>query len=570
MRPRGRALRLCVQIVVMVGLVLPILLGLWETTRAGFGVLPALGAYEFSLEPWRRLLDMPGFATSLRLTLVTGFGSTVLALLLAVGFCAAVHGRVGPQAGARLLAPFLAAPHAAIAIGLVFVLAPSGWIARLVSPWATGWNTPPDIGTVNDPYGAALILGLLIKEVPFLLLLMLSALAQLPVNKHLAAARALGYGRGVAWIKVIMPQVYPLIRLPIFVVLAFSLSVVDMAIILGPSTPPTLAVAITRWFSAPDVGMILPASAGALLQAMIVAMGVVLWLLAERVAMCIGRWWIRRGGRGLSSEPGLLAASAAVIVLMMLGAMAGIALVLWSFAWRWPYPQALPSIWTSAAWMTPSLGWGAAATNSLTIGLVSTLLSMVLAIAWLEGEDSAPRRGRALWATAVIYMPLLVPQIGFLYGLNVTFLRAGISGGTPAVIWAQALFVFPYVMLALSDPWRALDRRLVNTAAALGASPLRQLYAVKLPVLLRPLLTAAAVGFAVSVAQYLPTLFMGAGRVATLTTEAVTLSSGSDRRVVGVYAALQAALPFVAYAMAIVLPVILYRNRRDLLGEHAP
>src|SRR5690606_37586402 len=131
-------------------------------------------------------------------------------------------------------------------------------------------------------------------------------------------------------------------------------------------------------------------------------------------------------------------------------------------------------------------------------------------------------------------------------------------------------FVFPYVMLALSDPWRALDQRFVNTAAALGASPFRRLYAVKLPILLRPLLTAAAIGFAVSVAQYLPTLFMGAGRVATLTTEAVTLSSGSDRRVVGVYAALQAALPFVVYAMAIVLPVILYRNRRDLLGEHAP
>ena len=37
-------------------------------------------------------------------------------------------------------------------------------------------------------------------------------------------------------------------------------------------------------------------------------------------------------------------------------------------------------------------------------------------------------------------------------------------------------------------------------------------------------------------------------RVATLTTEAVTLSSGSDRRVTGVYASLQAGLPLAAYA----------------------
>lgn len=562
-------LRLSVQIVVMGGLVLPILLGLWETVRTAFGVNSAIGAQEFSLEPWRRLFDLPGFATSLRLTLLTGFGSTVLALLLAIGFCAAVHGRFGERAGARMLSPFLAAPHAAIAIGLAFLIAPSGWIVRLISPWATGWTTPPGIGTVNDPHGIALILGLLIKEVPFLLLMMLTALAQLPVQKQLAAARALGYGRGIAWIKAIMPQVYPLIRLPIFVVLAFSLSVVDMAIILGPSNPPTLAVAITRWFADPDVDMILPASAGALLQGIIVGTGIGLWLVAERLGVIVGRWWIRRGGRGLSSEPGLWAASLAVKLLMMLGTLAGAALVLWSFAWRWPFPEAFPSTWSVAAWMAPSIGWGAAATSTLVVGLVSTLLGLALAIAWLEGEDTG-RRGRTRWATAVIYVPLLVPQIAFLYGLNVVFLRAGIGGSISAVVWAHALFVFPYVMIALSDPWRALDRRLVDTAASLGASPAQRLFAVKLPVLLRPLLTAAAIGFAVSVALYLPTLFMGAGRVATLTTEAVTLSSGSDRRVVGVYAVLQATLPFVAYTMAIALPAFMHRNRRALRGESAP
>jgi putative thiamine transport system permease protein len=71
---------------------------------------------------------------------------------------------------------------------------------------------------------------------------------------------------------------------------------------------------------------------------------------------------------------------------------------------------------------------------------------------------------------------------------------------------------------------------------------------------------------AVSVAQYLPTLFLGAGRVTTLTTEAVTLSSSSDRRVVAVYASLQALVPFVAYALAALLPAWVHRNRRDLAG----
>jgi len=37
------------------------------------------------------------------------------------------------------------------------------------------------------------------------------------------------------------------------------------------------------------------------------------------------------------------------------------------------------------------------------------------------------------------------------------------------------------------------------------------------------------VGFAVSVAQYLSTLYVGAGRLRTVTTEAVTLASGAQR-----------------------------------------
>ena len=101
----------------------------------------------------------------------------------------------GRPAG-RWLAPLLAAPHTAVAIGLAFVLQPSGWIARLLAP-LVGWMRPPDLALVNDPWGIALILRLMIKEIPFLLLVMLAALSQIPVQQHMAAARGLGYRRSV-------------------------------------------------------------------------------------------------------------------------------------------------------------------------------------------------------------------------------------------------------------------------------------------------------------------------------------------------------------------------------------
>ncbi len=564
MTGNGRALRAVVLALVGLGLILPIGLGLWQTGRAAFGILPALGHHDLTLAPWRSLLALPGFGTSLRLTLVSGVGSTLLSLLLAAGFCATLHTRLSPQISARILTPFLAIPHAAMAVGLAFVLAPSGWIARALAPLA-GWSRPPDIASVNDGWGLALTLGLMVKEVPFLLLVMLSALSQIPVAHHMAMGRALGYARGIVWIKIILPQVWPLIRLPVWVVLAYALSVVDMAIILGPSNPPTLAVAVTRWFTDPDPAMILPASAGAILQALVVGIGVALLIGMERALRPVGRWWLRRGGRGLTAQPGLTVAATVTVALMALGALAMAAVLVWSLAWRWQFPDLLPERLSLRAWMAAEMGWMRAFSNTLLLAVVTVALSLTLAIAWLEGEDRA-RRSRAPWAEALIYLPLLIPQIGFLYGLNVVFLRLGLSGGVVAVIWAQALFVFPYVMIALSDPWRALDPRLTHAASALGAGPWRRLIRIKLPILLRPILTAAAIGVAVSVAQYLPTLFMGAGRISTLTTEAVTLSSGADRRVTGVYASLQAGLPFAAYLAAFLIPAALHRNRRALTG----
>ena len=64
------------------------------------------------------------------------------------------------------------------------------------------------------------------------------------------------------------------------------------------------------------------------------------------------------------------------------------------------------------------------------------------------------------------------------------------------------------------------------------------------------LASAFAIGFAVSCAQYLPTLFIGAGRYATVTTEAVTLASGAQRSLTAAYAWLQWLLPVLCFAVA--------------------
>ena len=59
----------------------------------------------------------------------------------------------------RSLPVMLATPHAAFAIGLAFLLAPSGWLLRALSPWLTGFDFPPPWPTTQDPWGLGLIAG---------------------------------------------------------------------------------------------------------------------------------------------------------------------------------------------------------------------------------------------------------------------------------------------------------------------------------------------------------------------------------------------------------------------------
>jgi hypothetical protein len=92
----------------------------------------------------------------------------------------------------------------------------------------------------------------------------------------------------------------------------------------------------------------------------------------------------------------------------------------------------------------------------------------------------------------------------FLFGTQAAFIHLGLDATVVAVVWAHLLFVLPYVFLSLADPYRALDPRYAQAAAGLGSTPARAFWRVKLPILIRPVLVALAVGFAVSVDQYPP------------------------------------------------------------------
>ncbi|CBV43535.1 ABC transporter permease [Halomonas elongata] len=549
-------------------LILPVLLGLAGVIAPAFGWHPALGGETWTLNHWRALGDTPGLVEMGRLSLFTGIASA-LAAFVSVALCLATFletrffGTIR-----RLLSPLLAVPHAAAAIGLAFLLTPSGLASRLVSPWLSGWSQPPDYLFPGDEAGLALILGLTLKEIPFLLLMSLAALPQCRAGERLMMARALGYGRLNGFLKGVMPALYPLIRLPLYAVIVFATANIEVAMILGPSTPPTLAVAVVRWLGDPDLTMRFQAAAGALLQIGVTAAALLIWWLGERLVSRLGAAWLRDGhrrrGEYLGRSLGGLVTWLAIGVL--LAALAG--LILWSLAGYWPFPDAWPATPTLHAWRQATMGLGASLSSTVTIGLAATGIALALTLGCLEAETHR-RRPLGAGAQLILYLPLLVPQVAFLQGLVQWQAQMGLAPGWPVVTLGHVLFVLPYTFLSLAESYRRQDPRWRQVAATLGASPASIFLRVRLPMLAAPILVAGAVGFAVSVGQYLPTLLLGAGRLTTLTTEAVNLASGGDRRLTAVYALYQLALPALGFLLATALPRLWWRDRRQMLSGDA-
>ncbi len=541
----------------------PVLAGLAGTLLPAFGYLPALEGTSLNLAPFADLAAQPGIWRSAWMSYYVGLASAAISLGMVMLFVAAWAGTAVFTRIQHLVSPLLSVPHAAAAFGFAFLIAPSGILARLVSPWLTGWDRPPDLLIVNDGAGLALIAGLVAKEVPFLLLVTLAALPQVPIERTRKVTALIGYGRIAGFVYASWPQIYRQIRLAVLAVIAFSASVVDVALILGPTLPGTLAVRLAGWMNDPEISMRFLASAGAVLQLGVAAAAILTWLGLERAA---GHAVQALAGSGLAfrRDRWLRGVSIAAMTLAALVIFAGLAaLAVWSIAGLWQFPDAMPDTLTLKSWMRALPRIAGPLATTFIVATTATFIAMVLAVLCLIRERDTGRRDTR-YTLPLVYLPLVVPQVAFLFGLQLLFVLTGTVASMPALVLAHIVFVIPYVFLSLSDPWRAYDRRYEAVAAGLGKSRLATLLQVRLPMLTRAMLTAAAVGFAVSVGLYLPTLLVGAGRLPTVTTEAVALASGGNRRVIGVYAFLQMALPFLGFAVATLVPALLFRRFRAM------
>ncbi|HFZ8995991.1 TPA: thiamine ABC transporter permease [Citrobacter freundii] len=470
---------------------------------------------------WQMLFSDPQLPQALTATLVSVTLAAVGALVIALTIV------VGLWPGAKWLRLYthlpwlLAIPHVAFAACALLLFAEGGEF----------WRLFPGLPPPMDRYGIGLGVLLAVKESAFLLWILATLLREKQLAQQLIVLDSLGYSRLQSLNWLLLPSIAPALGTVMLAIVAWSLSAVDVAIILGPGNPPTLAVLSWQWLNQGDADQQIKGTlASLLLLGLLALFALVGWLIWRRWRCAIPAVHGRR--RRASST---VAGRTLSLALPLSGAACVLALALMA---------------------EPLSVNREALVNSLQMGVISTALALITLLLWLEWGPQSGHR----W----VWLPILLPALPLVAGQYRLALISAQDGGYATIIWGHLLWVVPWMLFVLKPAWRRIDPRLVLIAQTLGWGQGKIFLRIKCPLIVRPVLVAFAVGFSVSIAQYMPTLWLGAGRFPTLTTEAVALSSGGDNVTLASQSLWQLLLPLVVFALTALISRVVGYYRQGL------
>ena len=154
--------------------------------------------------------------------------------------------------------------------------------------------------------------------------------------------------------------------------------------------------------------------------------------------------------------------------------------------------------------------------NSLAFAVGSLLLSIPIGV-FLSVLSTRQFRGRKA-LDALTMLPLAVSGVvvglgllrGLVFGFEAFGYRFTVTGAL-AIVAAHAVAAYPFVVRNLTPMLGSLDSRLTESARSLGASRVRALYDIELPLVRPGLVAGAAFAFAISIGEFDSTVILATG-----------------------------------------------------------
>ena len=320
------------------------------------------------------------------------------------------------------------------------------------------------------------------------------------------AARVLGAGRWTAFRRVTWPRLRPAAAGSALIVFLFTFTSFGIVLVLGGPRLATLEVEIYRQTAQLlDLRM---AAALAVLQLLAVTVLLTAYTTAGRVRATRLKAADLVARRPAGNEWAMVAVNG-LVVFVGLGAPL-VALILRSVS----MPDGFGLAWfrgladtrgDSSLFVPPV----EAIRNSLVFAIAATVLALVLG--WCSAVVIARRsRGLPRALDILLMLPLAASAVtvgfGFLLALDTPPLDLRTS---PVLIpIAHALVGLPFVVRILVPVLRAIDQRLREAAAVLGAPPRRVWRDIDLPMTARAAGVAAGFAFVVSLGEFGATVFI--------------------------------------------------------------
>lgn len=375
------------------------------------------------------------------------------------------------------------------------------------------------------------------------------------------AARMLGASRLTAWRTVTLPALGPAVAAAALMVFLFTFTSFGIVQILGGPTFATLEVEIYR-----QTSEIFDLSAAAVLTLVqFAAVGAILavhaWTVRRRetALRLVDASLTARRPRG-AGQWALLAGVLTTVALLLVLPLA--VLVQRSLdAPGFAYYKALTRE-DGGTFLVPPLD---AVGISLRYALAATLVALViggLAAAALARRD-AGRLVRGFDALLMLPLGVSAVTVGFGFLIALDEPPLDLRSSWLLVPLAQALVGVPFVVRTMLPVLRAVDDRLRQAAAVLGAGPWRVWREVDLPLVRRALLVAAGFAFAVSLGEFGATVFIARPDNPTLPVAVARLLGRAGELNYGQAMALSTIL-MVVCALAL---LVLERLRIDRSGE---
>lgn len=544
---------------------------------AGF-VMIVLLAFDVDLVAYQQMMHEIPLVEMLFLSLSTGIIGTVVAFIFCMLFIALLFEKQQFWIGHCLFIPLFVIPHSALAIGLQLLLSPASMLGRLIFAVKsiTDENPlhrlPAEVGLpLNDDYGLSISLALVLKELPFIWFIAIASLNSHVFTQQISIGQTLGlsFYRAFYWITV--PQLYKVLRLPLYCVFIYGATNVEIAQVLGPTLPTTLSVYLIALFQSPEIGDREKACVLALFLLIGCMVILVIWRLIEKIITNLSSRQLYHLhssridihfdilSRLLSGLIWCVIFSIALFIISMF-----INMIVLSIAGYWVFPAILPESWQFDHWQIGITSLLPVLKNTLIIAVASTLIAFIIALVLLQYpieqksviNNKKHPENRIFNIFYLLYLPIVLPQIAFLFGLVWMIRLFNLPLNIYSVIIVHVVFILPYLYFSLKGSFERFDNRYEYVAMSLGKHPFIIFITLKLRMLLASIVFSLSLGLLISLAQYLSTLLLGAGSVTTLSTEAIIAAQSGSRRLTAVYGLIQ----IILSSVLVVLPLLWLKN----------